>query len=195
MAPTGQDFSVRHHDGLEAKRLIDALCDVYAHAYSVPQGTKTSAFQNRAEKALTLPDFDLVTAATMDATVGFAFGYPLSESSRWWHGLTPDPGEEWRAETGERTFVLAEIEVRKDWQGCGIGRLLHDSLLGSRKEERATLATSPDAETQQIYAHWGWQRRDGFPARTTIASPPTNCSCWNLAQTRGRSTQVCPQAR
>jgi hypothetical protein len=49
------------------------------------------------------------------------FGYLLSEKTRWWEGLEPGPGEDWRREDGMRTFVLSEIEVRRTWQARGVG--------------------------------------------------------------------------
>jgi hypothetical protein len=55
--------------------------------------------------------------------------------------------------------VLAEIEVRRRWQGSGVGRALNDAILAGRQDERATLATGPSADTARaIYERWGWQR-------------------------------------
>jgi GNAT superfamily N-acetyltransferase len=158
---------VEHHDTHQAVTMLDALCLVYDDAYGVEPGTKTSGFRTRAEKAATMSGYDLVTATADSELVGFAFGYTLPKESRWWEGLSPDPGEDWRAENGTRTFVLSEIEVRRDWQGSGVGRLLHDALLRDRPEDRATLATSVDAAVQPVYAHWGWRKVGRVPGSTT----------------------------
>lgn len=152
-----------HHGAHGATALVADLCVVYADAYGVEPGVKTSAFRGRAEKAITANGYDLVTATVGDKIVGFAFGYSLSENTQWWEGLEPDPGEDWRKEDGTRTFVLSEIEVRRAWQAAGVGRLLHDALVEGRGEERATLATSPDAEVQSVYQHWGWRKIGRVP--------------------------------
>jgi GNAT superfamily N-acetyltransferase len=90
---------------------------------------------------------------------GFAFGYPLPNGdAHWWAGLRPEPPEGFAAKTGARTFVLAEIEVRGSLQGGGVGRRLHDLLLGGRAEERATLAVNPASEAAHaVYQRWGWE--------------------------------------
>lgn len=62
-------------------------------------------------------------------------------------------------ETGSRTVVLLKIEVRRAWQGKGIGQTVHDAFLARRPEERATLASNPKAsDTHELYERWGWQK-------------------------------------
>jgi ribosomal protein S18 acetylase RimI-like enzyme len=67
-----------------------------------------------------------------------------------------------------RTFLLFDYAVAPAYRGRGIGRRLHDVLLGSRQEERATLTVQPTAiDTKRIYEHWGWRRigqTEGGPA-------------------------------
>ena len=163
MAAQRASGEVFHHDAQGAATLLDALCMVYADAYGVEPGIKTTSFRDRAERAATVDGYALATAMADGEILGFAFGYSLPEKTRWWEGLQPDPGEAWRTEDGTRTFVLSEIEVRRSWQGSGVGRLLHDSLVEGRAEERATLATSPDAEVQPVYERWGWQKLGRVP--------------------------------
>ncbi len=156
---TMNTVSLTHHDGEDATALLEELCDAYADAYGAEPGEeKTSAFRRRAKKQLTRPGFTLVVARDEGRLVGFVFGYTLAAGdTHWWGGVQPEPSAEFLEETGSRTWVLSEIEVRRAWQGKGVGRTLHDAVLGARGEERATLATGPDAPAQKVYTGWGWQ--------------------------------------
>ncbi|MEV4847448.1 hypothetical protein AB0K20_30065 [Micromonospora matsumotoense] len=99
--------------------------------------------------------------------MGFVFGYSLRQDRDWVAGLQPAPEEGFTDERGgERTVVLAEIEVRKAWQGRGIGCSLHDSFLRGRRGERATLSANPAATASHaLYEGWGWQRVGTVPGR------------------------------
>ncbi|MGW0707106.1 GNAT family N-acetyltransferase [Streptomyces sp. NPDC002643] len=153
------------HDGAEVAGMLEELCDVYADAYGVERGEgKTAAFRRRAEKQFSRPGFALVAARDRGRLIGFVFGYLLpAGDTHWWGGVQPKPSAEFLAETGSRTWVLSEIEVRREWQGKGMGRALHDAVLGARDAERATLATGPDAPAQAIYESWGWRRVGRIP--------------------------------
>jgi GNAT superfamily N-acetyltransferase len=143
------------------------LLAAYGDAYGVdPSDRKVAAFGERLRRAAERRGFEIALACDgRDATVGFAFGYPLPEGdTHWWAGLRPEPAEGFKAESGTRTFVLAEIEVRRSFQGGGVGRQLHDLLLGGRKEERATLAVNPGADmAHEIYRRWGWSPAGQVP--------------------------------
>jgi GNAT superfamily N-acetyltransferase len=162
------------HDRLDADAaagLMDELCEVYADAYGEVPGedstVKAGAFRDRATAALAARNYELVVARTGDELVGFVFGYSLRQERDWFAGLQPAPEPGFTDERGgERTVVLAEIEVRKAWQGKGIGRRLHDAFLGGRHEERATLTANPVATaTHALYEGWGWQRVGSKPGR------------------------------
>jgi GNAT superfamily N-acetyltransferase len=161
--PPPADLTLAHHTSTEAAALMDELCEVYADAYGAVPGEdireKSSAFRERATAAQQGASYSLVTARVGDQLVGFAFGYSLRAASGWWDGLTPEPPNVFTHETGSRTVVLSEIEVRRSWQGKGIGRMVHDAFLSQRSEERATLASNPSAtDTHALYERWGWQR-------------------------------------
>jgi hypothetical protein len=80
--------------------------------------------------------------------------------------LNPEPPEGFAAETGDRTVVLAEIEVLKAWQGAASVVPLHHEFLRSQHEERATLAANPAATARHsIYEGWGWIRVGIVPGR------------------------------
>ncbi|MER5383231.1 GNAT family N-acetyltransferase [Streptomyces sp. NPDC002688] len=145
---TINDLSLAHHDGGPAAGLLEELCDAYA--YSVKLGDeKTAAFRRRAEKRCTQPGFVLVTARAGGRLVGFAFAYALpAGDTHWWGEVQPEPSVDFVQETGSRTWVLSEIEVRRAWQSKGVGRALYDAVLDTRGEDRATLATGADAAAQ-----------------------------------------------
>lgn len=168
MATNPSDPTLAHHPADGARALLDEICVVYADAYGQVPGEdsalKVSAFRGRATKALTRPGYDLMTAHEGDELAGFVFGYALTADTHWWDDLTPRPSPDFLRENGTRTFVMAEIEVGQKWQGSGVGRALHDAILGRRGEERATLATGPGAETARaIYERWGWQKVGTVP--------------------------------
>jgi ribosomal protein S18 acetylase RimI-like enzyme len=168
MASTPDGVTLTQYGADEAPALLDELCDAYADAYGVVPGediaVKTDAFRNRATKALGARNYSLVTARAGGELIGFAFGYSLRPDRGWWDGLTPEPPEGFAAETGDRTVVLAEIEVRRAWQGKGVGRAVHDAFLAERREERATLSTGPSADAARaLYERWGWQRVGTVP--------------------------------
>ncbi|MFI0451796.1 GNAT family N-acetyltransferase [Actinomadura sp. 6N118] len=170
MTDDRQDLVLTHHASEAARPLLDALCEVYADAYGVePLAEKTSAFRGRAERGLGYAGFELVTAWAGGALVGFAFGYSIPEgNTRWWQGLQPEPPAGFTVETGTRTFILTEIEIRQSWQSQGIGKRIHDELLSGRLEERATLATNPTAaKAQALYEAWGWERIGQRPGMST----------------------------
>jgi len=167
--PPPNDPTLTHHTSTEAAGWLDGLCDVYADAYCVePDGEKTSAFRTRAIKSLERPRYSLLTVQVSEQLVGFCFGYALPEGTYWWDGLTPLPAAGFTTEDGTRTFALAEIEVRTAWQGKGIGRVLHDAMLAQRHEERATLATGPQADAARaLYERWGWQAVGTIPGKSS----------------------------
>ena len=113
--------------------------------------------RDRLERLLDDPTFGATLARSGDLLVGFAYGFTLAPTTTWWSGLTPPPSRAVTIERPGRTFILFDFAVRSPFRGNGVGRRLHDLLLGSRTEQRATLATQPTAvDTKKIYEHWGW---------------------------------------
>ncbi|MFE9258591.1 GNAT family N-acetyltransferase [Streptomyces sp. NPDC006879] len=162
---TVDGVSLTQYHGDEAAELLGELSDTYADAYGVqPAEEKTAAFRRRAAKQFERPGFLLVAARSAGQMIGFAFGYTLpAGDTHWWGGVQPEPSADFVEETGARTWVLSEIEVRRAWQSKGVGRALHDAVLSARGEERATLATGPDAPAQPVYEAWGWRRVGRIP--------------------------------
>jgi ribosomal protein S18 acetylase RimI-like enzyme len=114
------------------------------------------------------PGFALAEARHGGYLVGYASGIPLRPSTSWWRDLTTPLPPEVTAEHPGRTFALTELLVRASWRRQGIGRELHELLLGGRPEERATLTVPPGAgAAQAAFRSWGWRkvaRARGEPA-------------------------------
>lgn len=121
--------------------------------YSTDRGVE------RTRAYLRAPDFSLVVAYDDDRPIGQAFGYPLPRTTRWWDGLTSPVPAGFTHETGSRTFAFNEANVLPEWQHQGVGRALHDELLGSRQEERATaLIREDNTASQAACASLGWRK-------------------------------------
>src|ERR1700678_3133925 len=105
------------------------------------------------------PGFVLALASHGSYPIGYAAGMPLRQSTSWWRQLTAPLPEAVTAEHPGRTFALAGLAVRASWRRQGIGRDLHDLILGSRPEERATAVLSPAAApAQHAFRNWGWRK-------------------------------------
>jgi GNAT superfamily N-acetyltransferase len=69
---------------------------------------------------------------------------------------------------GTRTFAFSEIMVDHRYTGQGIAHAIHNKLLSTRLEKRATLLVKPDNDAAyRAYLHWGWRKvnqlRPGWP--------------------------------
>jgi hypothetical protein len=103
---------------------------------------------------------------------GFAYGFRIPPNTTRWAGLVGEASPELTAEWPGRTFLLFDYGVQASWRGLGIGRKLHDALLVSRTEERATLTVQPTAkDTKTIYEHWGWRQVGQVEGGPAAAAP------------------------
>ena len=115
-------------------------------------------FVERLQGYITATGFALVLARSeMGEPIGLGFGYPLPSGTRWWQGLASEVPEGFTDEDGTRTFALNELMVHPDHQRQGVARTLHDTLMRSRPEQRATLLVRGDnAAARTAYSRWGW---------------------------------------
>ena len=148
-----------------------ALADeVYGNA-----GDPEAAKETRARRARVWrrqPGFALAEARHGGYLVGYASGMPLRPSTSWWRDLTTPLPPEVTAEHPGRTFALTELLVRASWRRQGIGRELHELLLGGRPEERATLTVPPGAgAAQAALRSWGWRKVARARGDETTAAP------------------------
>ena len=140
-------------DGSQAAARADELRSLRQEVY----GEAGDAGQFRVRRRQ--PGFVLAEARHGRYLVGYAYGMPLRPSTSWWKDLTGALPAEVTAEHPGRTFALIELLVRAPWRRQGIGRSLHDRILGSRSEERATLTVSPAAvPAQRAFRAWGWSK-------------------------------------
>ena len=128
------DISIQLLDGAQASAEADELQALHAEVYGPDDG----AFAGRFRVQRRQPGFVLAEARNGGFLVGYAFGMPLRPSTSWWRQLTAPLPDEVTAEHPGRTFALADLAVRASWRRQGIGRDLHDLILRSRPEERAT---------------------------------------------------------
>jgi GNAT superfamily N-acetyltransferase len=158
-------------DGTQAAAHRDELNALHAEVYADPPYGRiddTALFADRFRVQRRQPGFALAEARHGGYLVGYACGMPLRPSTSWWRDLTaPLPGEVITEHPG-RTFALTELLVRASWRRQGIGQTLHDLILASRPEERATLAVLPAAiPAQHAFERWGWRKvartRDPHP--------------------------------
>jgi ribosomal protein S18 acetylase RimI-like enzyme len=93
-----------------------------------------------------------------DDLVGFGYGY-LGAPGQWWHDIVARAlGREAAARWLGDGFELAELHVRPDHQGEGLGRALLLDVL-SRTPAKHALLSTPDTES----AARGLYRSAGFP--------------------------------
>jgi len=166
----------QHHNASTAREARDVVQSIYtdARAESIAGGDPfyaVDAFMNRFD-AYTDPrnsGFALAVARLPDGTpIGQAWGWPLPPNAAWWTGLLTEPEGGFTRETGARTFALSEIMVRRAWTGQGVAHALHDELLRTRPEERATLLVNQtNTRAATAYLRWGWRKtaelRPGWP--------------------------------
>jgi GNAT superfamily N-acetyltransferase len=105
------------------------------------------------------PGFLLAEARHGGYPVGYACGLPLRPSTDWWRDLTAPLPAAVTAEHPGRTFALTQLLVRASWRRQGIAAELHDLILDSRAEERATVKLPPGAAAaQSAFRNWGWTK-------------------------------------
>jgi ribosomal protein S18 acetylase RimI-like enzyme len=151
------EMTFRLLDGAQATAHADELLTLRAEVYSEQPGDRS--FADRYRVLRRQPGFVLAEARNGGYLVGYAFGTPLRPSTSWWRQLTTPLPDDVTTEHPGRTFALVELAVRASWRRQGIAGALHDLILASRPEERATL-TVPSAATpaQNAFRKWGWRK-------------------------------------
>jgi GNAT superfamily N-acetyltransferase len=167
------EIEFRLYDAAEAREVRNVVEDIYTRSYTdaIANGGpfhSVSAFMTRFDSYVNYSGFDLVVAYHKDEPAGQTWGWPLRPGTGWWDGLLTETDPGFTGEDGHRTFALSEIMVREDLTGRGIAHALHDQLLGTRHESRATLLVEPDnTSAYRAYTRWGWhcvaQLRPAWP--------------------------------
>lgn len=152
----GSGIAYRVLDGAAAGEREEDLLALADEVYRKDRGTEAV---RRGRVWRRQPGFTLVDARHGDYLVGYASGMPLRPATSWWRGLTVPLPDEVTSEHSGRTFAVTELLVRASWRRQGIGRDLHELLLGGRAEERATLTVPPEATAAQAaFRSWGWRK-------------------------------------
>jgi ribosomal protein S18 acetylase RimI-like enzyme len=163
-------------DGTQAAEHAEELRAVHAEVYGdPPSGGQDDAalFADRFRVQRRQPGFVLAEARHGGYLVGYGSGMPLRPATSWWRDLTTPLPDEVTAEHPGRTFALTDLLVRASWRRQGIGQALHDLILASRAEERATLTVLPAAtQAQNAFRSWGWRK----VARSRGAGPDSQVS-------------------
>lgn len=165
------NLAFRLLDGAQAAGQEDELRALHAEVYADPPyrcREDAGVFGDRFRVQRRQPGFALAEARHGGYLIGYAAGMPLRPATSWWRYLTtPLPGDITTEHPG-RTFALTDLLVRAAWRQQGIGRELHDLILASRGEQRATLTVLPAATpAQRAFQSWGWQK----VARTRGSEP------------------------
>jgi GNAT superfamily N-acetyltransferase len=141
----------------EFRVMIRQLVGVYADAMNPPDRTLAGR-EAIMERHAASPEFRGLTAHVDGQLAAFTYGFH-GENGQWWHdmvaaalatrarGAASAQDRATPREWLDDSFELAELHVRPDWQGHGIGRSLLLSLTGGRPERTAVLSTA-DAPTR-----------------------------------------------
>lgn len=158
------------YDAEGARTIVDSLVCVFAEIYAYKADDPffmVERFRERFMIHTSRPRYELVTAMSENALVGYIYGVPLPAETGWWNGLLDPVPPEQVSETGNRTFALNELMVRANWRRRGIARRLHTALMENRPEERAALLVEPgNTPARSAYLAWGWRsvgRLQPFP--------------------------------
>lgn len=159
-----------------AEALFDDICDLYDDVFSRSpfywRDDESDLHRERLRSLTEDRSFGIAVARDGNTLVGFAYGFALPADTKRWERLTEPLPDEVTSEWPGRTFVLFDYAVDVAHRGRGIGRRLHDALLGSRPEERATLSVQPSAlDTKRIYERWGWRHVGQAEGGPTAAVP------------------------
>jgi ribosomal protein S18 acetylase RimI-like enzyme len=155
VSTAGVTFQLR--SGTQAAEHIDELRALHHEVYGQAEDETLVARQFQVWRRQ--PGSALAEARHGGYLVGYASGMPLRSSTSWWKDATTSLPAETTTEYPGRTFALTELLVRPAWRRQGIARALHDLIIGSRCEERATLTVSPEATSAQIaFRNWGWHK-------------------------------------
>ncbi|GAB3205655.1 GNAT family N-acetyltransferase [Marinactinospora thermotolerans] len=126
-------------------RAIPALAEIYSAAMR-PEPDLLPGRRAIMHHHADLPSFHSVVAvkADTDEAVGFAYGFH-GRAGQWWHDVVTreltahDPAAvpRWFGDS----FEIAEVHVRPESQGRGLGRALLERLTSGRTERTAALST------------------------------------------------------
>ena len=158
---TGRELSLTHHDTEDARQVRHLLAAVYREVYAGDTDPfySVARFEERFDGHSAAPGWECVLARYQGEVIGFAYGYPLPPNARWWTALRTPVDPALIEETGARTFAFCEGMALPAWRKSGAAKLVHDTLLAARPEERATLLVHPGRPRLRAhYESWGYRK-------------------------------------
>ncbi|TDC80605.1 GNAT family N-acetyltransferase [Actinomadura sp. 7K507] len=163
-----RDPKLREIDEHAFLRRLDPMLDVYASAME-PPNEQLPGRHTIMERHASYPGFRAFVAEGRPAlpiltgsVQGFAYGFHGARG-QWWHDVVfqalsdregPEHAESWL----DDAFEVAELHVRPDFQGRGLGRGLLSALCGGRGERTVVLSTldsRPDTPARSLYRSVG----------------------------------------
>jgi ribosomal protein S18 acetylase RimI-like enzyme len=160
---TGPDdrLVLTRHDGPGIRERKDDLLTVYREAYADRLGMPFYAperYWERIERGSHREGVRLVTGRVRDELVGITLGAVLPADTGWWAGFRGTADPDLVRETGSRTFVINEIQVRPGWRRRGYARAMTDALLEGLSVERVTLLVrAENTPAYTAYLSWGFR--------------------------------------
>jgi len=164
-------------DQEEIARYRDGILKVYREAFGGPPYFEGPEHFERFNASLTShagrPGFHCCVARKPDGgqVVGFAYGYSGLPGGWWWDTVASALDKESAACWLEGCFEFVELAVTPACQRKGIGKLLHNALLGDIPHRTAVLSTlDADTPARRLYERMNWTtllKGFRFPSGTT----------------------------
>jgi len=158
---SASQFTLRPLSGEEfAGPLLSAVVAVFAEALELPaHHPRVQGMPSIIRRHATYPGFRARGAFDSDARlVGFTYGFSTFPGG-WWREqvaarLTLEQRQRWLSDMLE----FAELHVRPDAQGLGLGGQLHDELLAGAPHRTALLSVRLGGDPAlRLYRSRGWQ--------------------------------------
>jgi ribosomal protein S18 acetylase RimI-like enzyme len=137
---------------------------------ALARATGTSIADDRAEmfrRHAERPGFRAVGATDEDGELlGFGYGYLELPGNWWYQRVEPALAAAGQTDWLERAFTVAELHVRPDRQGQGVGTALLEALLASVAQGCVLLSTQRDDNPSRSF-----YRRRGFTEIAPVDFP------------------------
>ncbi|MFD4176241.1 GNAT family N-acetyltransferase [Streptomyces anulatus] len=157
------DVEYQRYDRASVKAVADEMVEVYARVYDTPPYSgdpffSVASFRERLEAAFDSDGFETVTARRDGQIIGYVHGATLPSDKPWWLSLSDRRPTRLQALADARqVFWLRELMVLPEYQGQGLGRNIHDTVISGRAESAATLTCIIDNQpAHDAYLRWGY---------------------------------------
>lgn len=157
------DAEYQRYDGVSVNAIADELIEVYGHVYDTPPYIgdpffSVASFRERLEAAFSSEGFETVTARWDGRIIGYVHGATLPADKPWWTSLGDRKPVQLQtlADAGQ-VFWLRELMVLPEYQGQGLGRKIHDTVITGRAESATALTCIIDNQpAHDAYLRWGY---------------------------------------